>query len=117
MIRQRKPLRSVSPALRALNAIYNDVVAAWKQKPENWHCCVPGCPNFAEDCHHQRGRTQQLLLNQAFYLPVCRPHHAAIKDHPKWAIETIVFAGTLREMPLLASGRKWNTSPPFSTPR
>lgn len=110
MIPRRKSVRRVSPARRALNAIYHAMAEEWLSRPENHKCAVPGCRDYANDVHHTRGRVGSLLTNAATWIPVCRPHHTLIHNNPAWAQQTMAFAGTERQMPLLASGRAWNSS-------
>lgn len=42
-------------------------------------------PRVAEDVHHRRGRVGRLLLEERFWMPVCRIHHDAIHQNPAWA--------------------------------
>ena len=39
------------------------------------------------EVHHMKGRIGDLLLNQEFWLPVCRLCHDWIENHPKEAKE------------------------------
>ena len=39
------------------------------------------------DVHHQKGRNGRLLLNDFYWLAVCRGCHDLIHEHPAWARE------------------------------
>jgi hypothetical protein len=47
----------------------------------------PCCSIMSTDVHHQKGRIGDLLLDQKFWLPVCRGCHDYIELHPEEAIE------------------------------
>lgn len=40
------------------------------------------------DIHHKAGRVGKRLLDQFYWLAVCRPCHDRIHDEPRWARET-----------------------------
>lgn len=55
-----------------------------------WGYCqakLPGCRGEATDIHHPEGRMGDALLDQNNWLPVCRPCHTWIEEHPKEAKE------------------------------
>ena len=80
---------------------YSKRVQAWKERPENRQCRVAGCTRRADDNHHSRGRIGTLLLDQRFWVPVCRQHHDWIGAHPAEA----------RALGLIAPLGQWNTKP------
>lgn len=44
------------------------------------------CKKDSVDVHHKRGKvTEEDLLNPAFFLACCRPHHIIIESNPAWA--------------------------------
>jgi hypothetical protein len=49
---------------------------------DNPLCGVDGCWKSSEDVHHQKGRTGNLLIDTAHFLPVCRAHHKNIEEKP-----------------------------------
>lgn len=100
----RKRIRAVSRRQRARSAAYNARVKVWKA--ENPVCLV--CqkhdlemfdkPRPTEDCHHQRGKLGPLLMDERFWIPVCRPCHAWIDANRNAA----------RAMGLLCQRGEWN---------
>jgi len=40
------------------------------------------CVHQTSDIHHQKGRVGELLTDQDYWLPVCRPCHSWIELHP-----------------------------------
>lgn len=72
---------------------YNKRVKQWKR--ENTHCKAcdqlmlyrPGRPVIRRtaDCHHIRGRNGALLMDERYWLPVCRQCHDFITEHGKLA--------------------------------
>jgi hypothetical protein len=72
---------------------YNKRVKVWKR--ENPHCKAceqlliyrPGRPviRLTVDCHHIRGRNGELLLDERYWLPVCRWCHNFIGANGKLA--------------------------------
>ncbi len=55
----------------------------------------------AEEVHHKRGRTGDLLLDEAHWLPVSRKGHVKIEMNPRWA----------KEMGYSESRLKWDKEP------
>lgn len=53
---------------------------------ENNPNCVR-CGQRATEVHHAAGRVGDLLLAEENWLPVCRPCHIWITDHPREAVE------------------------------
>jgi hypothetical protein len=110
-MRPKPRVRSRSKVKQALDREDSALVKSWWMDPANWRCCVPGCRNYANDRHHTRGKTRTLQNLARYWAPLCRPHHEIAHNDPKWAQAIIIFKGTPREMPLLASGRDWMTTP------
>lgn len=52
---------------------------------QNPYCKVCGAP--ADQIHHKKGRENELLLNEDFWLPVDFKCHRKIEDNPQWAKE------------------------------
>lgn len=78
-------------------AKYNRRVKAWKKEPGNTVCAVPGCGKPTEDCHHSKLRG--IYLNdESTWIPMCRPHHDAIKLNSEWAKSmNLIFSRVLSE--------------------
>ena len=69
-----------SPKYAKEVAQYNKRVKVWKlEKPR---CAYPGCRCATEDCHHQIGRGAN-LLDERFWMPLCRKHHDLCKKLAK----------------------------------
>jgi hypothetical protein len=79
-------LRKFSKRRSAQVYQYNKRVKVWKV--ENPYCrakIVGVCTNNTEDCHHQKGKIELLLLDEDFWLPVCRCCHTWIENNPNRA--------------------------------
>ena len=108
--RERRPVRRVSKIKRKLDREDFELRMAWWQDPANKMCCVPGCPNPAEQRHHTRGRTRKIQNDPRFWAGICEPHHEKVKRDPKWAQNLTIYEGTDREQQLLANGAQWMSS-------
>lgn len=64
---------------------YNKRVKVWKE--ENPFCQVGGldCTELTDDCHHMKGKIELLLLDERYWLPVCRNCHTYLERNPTWA--------------------------------
>ncbi len=76
---------------------YNKRVKEWKL--ENPFCLAchrifPADPPSrpTRDCHHMAGKEGKLLLDESWWLPVCRSCHNWIGDHANWARELGLLA-------------------------
>jgi len=56
---------------------------------EAWpRCQYPeGCDQRATEVHHMRGRVGDLLCDEAWWMAICRTHHAYVTEHPAEAYE------------------------------
>lgn len=61
------------------------------------------CSEDSSEVHHMRGRLGPLLLDQRFWVPVCRKAHAWIDANRKKA----------RQYGWLCQKGEWNSMPPF----
>jgi len=50
-------------------------------------CGVRGCVDIATEIHHKKGREGKWLLDEKYWMPVCRFHHARIEENRAWAKE------------------------------
>lgn len=77
-------LRKVSPKMAAALKIYSKKKKAWLVGKK---CAV--YPHLvAIEPHHMKGKaTIELLLDERYWLPVSRPGHIWIEEHPKEAKE------------------------------
>lgn len=96
LARQGKPepakckrfLRPVSKRRQEVNRQYRSKVREYlKRYPKcrlsyEW---ALGCSPHATEVHHIRGRAGGLLMNDAYWLAVCREAHNWIHRHPKLA--------------------------------
>ena len=79
---KRVPLKKVSPKREEQNLEYAAARNAWI---EGKKCACCGDP--ATECHHKLGRTNELLLEKKYWLPVCRPCHVLITTDTEYAIK------------------------------
>lgn len=108
--KRRKRVNSTSQRQRARNDAYNARVKVWKTERPVCDICLRGDvspgqePRPTQDCHHQRGKLGPLLMDERFWIPVCRPHHAWIDANRDLA----------RAMGLLCARGEWNVPMPPS---
>lgn len=60
----------------------------------------------ATDLHHSKGRRGKLLLDQRYWIPLCREMHSWVHSHPGEA-RTMSWRG----IPLIAPEGEWNKQP------
>lgn len=90
--RPKGKIRVRSPRRAAEERRYNKRVKEWLQEPENEVCRVcqgeqEEMPNRATECHHMKSRIGALLMDERYWLPICRMHHIFITEHSLWAIQ------------------------------
>ena len=99
----------VSKVLAVLNRQDAAIRVDWWKDPKNFWCAVCGVKP-ATQRHHTRGRTRRLQNDPRWWAGLCEECHERVKNEPKWAQAFTLFRGTIREQPLLASGRAWMNS-------
>lgn len=78
MLKRKKTIRRVSLKRSKLLALYR--AAATQYKKDSPTCAI--CASRpTQDVHHIAGRGPY-LLDQETWIPVCRPCHSWIHDHP-----------------------------------
>ena len=93
----RRPVRKFSSRRRIQ-------IERYKLKARNWitaqkKCSgMPGCFQIPSEVHHTRGRQGPLLLDERFWIGVCRKCHVWIHRNPNEA----------RSLGLLAPMGQWN---------
>lgn len=98
---QWKRVRSQSKNRSVQMTLYRKRSRVWLARPENRYCGRIGCTARATDVHHSRGRIGALLLDERFWIPICRECHVWIHQHPAAA----------RNHGLLAPVGQWNVRP------
>lgn len=78
---RRTPLKRVSKKLGAKLRQYRVLAVQFKKDNPTCQVC---CVKFTSDVHHKAGRGRN-LLNVATWMPVCRPCHDLIHQHPSFA--------------------------------
>ena len=78
---RRTPLRRVSKKLGAKLRQYRVLAVQFKKDNPTCQVC---CVKPTSDVHHKAGRGRN-LLNVATWMPVCRPCHDFIHQHPSFA--------------------------------
>lgn len=86
-VKQQKPLKrtsikKVSDKRKDQNSEYSRIAYGYLKDNPKCACC--GDPS--EEVHHKKGRTNDLLLECRYWLPVCRPCHTLITEDSAWAI-------------------------------
>lgn len=80
-----KPLNKVSQKRAGEMAEY---IKLRKQYLELYPVCeVDDCHLKAVEIHHQRGKENEKLLDTAFFMAICRKHHAEFTQHSNQAIK------------------------------
>lgn len=79
----KAPIKKQSDKRALDEEIYLRKVRLWKVGKM---CGVRGCDQKCQDCHHQKGRDGDLLLNEKYWFPTCRGHHIEITTDSAWAI-------------------------------
>lgn len=106
---QPKPLHKIKPVSKSMakkRRAYAKRVTEWKKGK---YCVgsivtfkgLPLCPPYphpCEDNHHKRGRLGPLLMDERYWIPVCRNLHDWIGNHPEEA----------RKVGLLCQPGEWN---------
>lgn len=84
--REKKPhakIKSRSKTGAKEDMEYNKRVKEWKKGKICAVCKTDKC----EDNHHMKGRGGEMLMNEDFWLPVCRWCHTCLTDNPSFAYE------------------------------
>jgi len=82
----RPTIAKVSDKRKVLNAEYSILAEQFKRdNPECKAKIENVCTKATEDVHHQKGRIGDLLMDEDYFLPVCRACHSWIELHPTLA--------------------------------
>lgn len=85
----RRPVsRWIKPASEkraALNKELSGQVKAYKKKNSQCQVMLQGCSKITTDVHHMRGRLGSNLMDERYWIAVCRNCHRWIEEHPKAA--------------------------------
>lgn len=89
--RQASKVRIVSPIKKITQKRAAQTVEYTKLRREYLAlypvCEVPECNLKATEIHHQKGKTNDLLLDTNYFMSVCHGHHKVFTEHSKEAIE------------------------------
>ncbi len=90
-------LRMRSKKRQKEEAQYNKRVKEWKLENPWCRACpavfpMDPAPQPTKDCHHMAGREGKLLLDEKWWLPVCRDCHSWIGASPNTARELGLLA-------------------------
>lgn len=84
----RKPIRKVSTKRAAQNRQYTKQrVAFLERNPTCKVCFDMGWKERSTEVHHMKSRIGKMLLDERYWLPVCRTHHDQIHHRPAVALE------------------------------
>lgn len=78
-------IKKVSTKRVKQNSEYTQVRQAFLYKNEFCKARLPICTMWATEVHHMKGRVEDLLTDDRFFLPVCRRCHDWIEAHPNEA--------------------------------
>lgn len=81
----RKYIRQVSDKRMEQLKNYSGEVKAYKKKNNNCEVRLQGCSKLTTDVHHMKGRLGSNLMDQRYWIAVCRNCHRWIEEHPKSA--------------------------------
>lgn len=98
----RKRIAARSKRMQAAMRLYNKMRKEWL-KTRRCFCATPpyvGCTDRI-DIHHSRGRISTLLIDQRYWIALCRYHHYMVDRNPIWA----------RNAGMLAQPGDWNRVP------
>lgn len=87
--RKAKPKKKRTPIKKRSVKMKKETFKYLKQREvflENNPACGV-CGGIASDVHHKKGRIGKDLLDETNWLPVCRPCHRWIEEHPEPAKE------------------------------
>lgn len=76
------PIKKVGDKLKKDLDAYAEAKRVYLQK--NPRCAVYPSQR-ATEVHHMAGRTGKMLMNQKYWMPVCRTAHVKITNDSKWA--------------------------------
>lgn len=62
--------------------IYNKRAKAWKIENPECKGNIPGCTGETTEVHHKKGKENELLLNEQYWLPLCANCHRIINVMP-----------------------------------
>lgn len=81
-VKERKAVKKFTPKRKEQTTLYAQTVKTWIIG-KRCSCC--GDP--ATQCHHMKGRTNELLMEKKYWLPVCHGCHRLITEDSAWAIK------------------------------
>ncbi|PVH26266.1 hypothetical protein DC487_01175 [Sphingobacterium corticibacter] len=86
----RKPkyiLPKVSTKRKAQNTLYRKKRLTFMEQNKLCKARLDGCTKSATEVHHKKGRINNLLTDERYFLPVCRSCHQVIELNPVLAKE------------------------------
>jgi len=89
-----KPIRKTSRDQSRRLRIYHARVKVWKRDKicaagglffingKAIRFCSGSLPHKCDDCHHAKAKAGHLLMDERYWIPVCREAHTNIREHP-----------------------------------
>ena len=78
-----KPIARRSPKRAKQEGEYSKKAKAFKEEHSFCQACLPNiCTSKTNDVHHMKGRVADLLLDEEYWLAVCRSCHEWIEANP-----------------------------------
>jgi hypothetical protein len=81
-VKKVKKIKPVSTKRVKQNSVYTQVRQAFLYKNEFCKARLSICTMWATEVHHMKGRIEDLLTDERYFLPVCRRCHDWIETHP-----------------------------------
>jgi hypothetical protein len=91
-LKRRKPIRRATPKRASERAKYSRRCVIFKREHPWCMACItlwpePPVIRWTVDVHHKMGCEGNLLLDERYWMPICRAHHDYFEDHGREARE------------------------------
>lgn len=83
-----KPIRQVSKKRQAQLDEYSKKRDEFIKQHPTCRAGLKRCTEVADDVHHMKGKENDLLLDERYWLPICRSCHIIITAQSRMAIDT-----------------------------
>ena len=84
--RSQKRIAKESKTRAAINRLYEITSRIYRSDHPQCEINSPVCTFFTQGVHHLKGKaTDELLLDQQFWMPACNACNGYVEDHSAWA--------------------------------
>lgn len=86
-VKEEKPIAKQSDTMKDAMKVYTKKATAYKRLHPICEAKIEGvCSKVTTDIHHKKGKSsQELLLDEKYWLAVCRKCHQVLEQNPAWA--------------------------------